>query len=152
MSPSVITLASSDTIEESVFPLTNTNQHSHYRITCVNTIFPYMEHGDIGWPNLGRVVEVTYELSSNNFGYYNCSFSPPNPNGGRFLRSITSIDGVDAGVVTPSNKVIVLYSSAGDLVSAEPAVLRAIARGAMGLGIDWVRVMRQRVIDKSAPL
>lgn len=155
MSPSVITLASSDTIEVPVFPLTNGNRFSHYQITCIDTTPGRIEHHDTNWPNPEHMVRWAYVLSSNNFDYNNRKFTPCNHNGTAFIQSVSSINGVDTVRVATSpslTRVIVVYSSEQGQALAEPAVLDAIARGAMGLNLNWVRVMRQQPVVNDAPL
>lgn len=157
MSPSVCILPPSRTIEEPVFPFTNTNRNSHYAITCIDTVTNYVERDGVSVPDPEGVIQVTYMLSSNNFDYNNREFTPPNRNGAAFLQSIMSIDDVNTVrvAISPSGfpaRVVVTYSSGSGFVSAEPAVLRAIARGAMGLGVDWVRVTRLHDVDDDAPL
>lgn len=155
MSPSVITLESPNTIEVPVFPLTNGNRYGHYQITCIDTTPRGIQYHNTGWQSPERMVRCAYVLSSNNFDYNNREFAPCNRNGTAFIESISSIEGVDTVRVAMSpslTRVIVIYLSRGSQTSAEPAVLNAIARGAMGLNLDWVRVMRQQPVDNDAPL
>ncbi len=140
-----------------MFPITNTNRNSYYSIVCLDAATNFVEDDTGGTPGLGRVVEVTYMLSSNNFAYNNRDFTPPNRNGTAFLDSITSIENVDAVqvAISPSGfpaRVIVIYSSREGRVSAEPDVLHAITRGAMGLGTDWVHITRLVHVDDNSPL
>lgn len=137
-----------------MFPLTNGNRYSFYQITCINTTPRDIQHHNTSWQSPERMVRCAYVLSSNNFDYNNREFALCNRNATAFLESISSIEDVDTVRVATSPslaRVIVTYLSRGSQTSAEPAVLDAIARGAMGLGVDWVRVTRLQDVD-DAPL